>query len=230
METVVALGPEFLSPERIAAAGLLALLIVVFTESGLLIGFFLPRLWLGRRKSSRLKAFNKQLPDTITLIANALRAGSSFLQAIELVVRESRPPISTEFGRVIRDLYLAEGWTGRAWTWHEAADTRLFRTPCSENERHGLVWIGNWGDGERESEITDYLLRLRRAGHLVATREGKRGKRLLLIGHLDTVFEKDSPLVPFVNQALANLRANGTLDALAEEWLPAAPELRKIAE
>ena len=51
-------------------------------------------------------SFNKQLPDTITLIANALRAGSSFLQAIELVVRESRPPISTEFGRVIREVNL----------------------------------------------------------------------------------------------------------------------------
>jgi tight adherence protein B len=73
---------------------------------GALVGFLLPRFWLGRRKSSRLNAFDKQLPDTITLIANALRAGSSFLQAIELVVRESRPPISTEFGRVIREVNL----------------------------------------------------------------------------------------------------------------------------
>jgi tight adherence protein B len=74
--------------------------------AGGFIGFMLPRFWLNRRKSSRLNAFNKQLPDTITLIANALRAGSSFLQAIELVVRESRPPISTEFGRVIREVNL----------------------------------------------------------------------------------------------------------------------------
>ena len=73
---------------------------------GALIGFMLPRFWLGRRKGGRLSAFNKQLPDTITLIANALRAGSSFLQAIELVVRESRPPVSTEFGRVIREVNL----------------------------------------------------------------------------------------------------------------------------
>src|SRR5438034_41394 len=73
---------------------------------GALLGFLLPRFWLGRRKSSRLNAFNKMLPDTITLIANALRAGSSFLQAIELVVRESRPPITTEFGRVIREVNL----------------------------------------------------------------------------------------------------------------------------
>jgi tight adherence protein B len=78
----------------------------LFLLIGGLIGFFIPRMWLNRRKGSRLNAFNKQLPDTITLLANALRAGSSFLQAIELVVRESRPPISTEFARVIREVNL----------------------------------------------------------------------------------------------------------------------------
>jgi polar amino acid transport system substrate-binding protein len=46
---------------------------------------------------------------------------------------------------------------------------------------------------------------------------------------LGMVFELDSPLVPYVNQALANLKANGTLDRLTEEWLPAQPELREIA-
>ena len=78
----------------------------LFLLVGVFVGFMAPRFWLARRRSGRLGAFNKQLPDTITLIANALRAGSSFLQAIELVVRESRPPISTEFGRVIREVNL----------------------------------------------------------------------------------------------------------------------------
>ena len=73
---------------------------------GAFVGFLLPRFWLGRRKGGRLNAFNKQLPDTITLLANGLRAGSSFLQAVELVVRESRPPMSTEFSRVIREVNL----------------------------------------------------------------------------------------------------------------------------
>jgi len=73
---------------------------------GVVVGFFLPRFYVKRRQGGRLNSFNKQLPDTITLLANALRAGSSFLQAIELVVRESRPPISTEFGRVIREVNL----------------------------------------------------------------------------------------------------------------------------
>ncbi|MGZ6273154.1 MAG: type II secretion system F family protein [Candidatus Limnocylindrales bacterium] len=73
---------------------------------GAAVGFFLPRIWLGRRRAGRLTAFNKQLPDTITLIANSLRAGSSFLQAIEMVVREAQPPITVEFGRVVREVNL----------------------------------------------------------------------------------------------------------------------------
>jgi len=73
---------------------------------GAVVGFFLPRWYVRRRQGKRINQFNKQLPDTITLIANALRAGSSFLQAIELVVREARPPISTEFARVIREVNL----------------------------------------------------------------------------------------------------------------------------
>ena len=73
---------------------------------GAILGYFGPRIWVGRRIGGRLNAFNKQLPDTITLLANGLRAGSSFLQAVELVVRESRPPMSTEFSRVIREVNL----------------------------------------------------------------------------------------------------------------------------
>lgn len=38
---------------------------------------------------------------------------------------------------------------------------------------------------------------IRRAGHLVAERKGKKGKKLFLIGHLDTVFEPDMPFTPF---------------------------------
>jgi tight adherence protein B len=73
---------------------------------GLVLGWFLPRIWLSQRKARRLKAFNSGLADTITLLANSLRAGSSFLQAVEMIVRETQPPISTEFGRVIREVNL----------------------------------------------------------------------------------------------------------------------------
>ena len=70
------------------------------------LGLWLPRFYLRRRQRQRLNAFNEQLPDTITLLANSLRAGSSFLQGMELVTREARPPISEEFGRVVREMSL----------------------------------------------------------------------------------------------------------------------------
>jgi spore maturation protein CgeB len=81
------------------------------------------------------------------------------------------------FGQVIRDLYLQNQWTRRAWTWHEAADTRIFYP--MRNDEYGtmneeaaassfishpssfvgdLVWIGNWGDDERTRELHEFLL------------------------------------------------------------------------
>jgi tight adherence protein B len=74
--------------------------------AGFVLGFWLPRFWLNRRKAGRLKAFNSNLADTIMLLANSLRAGSSFLQGVEMIVRETRPPVSTEFARVIREVNL----------------------------------------------------------------------------------------------------------------------------
>ncbi|MGH2455266.1 MAG: type II secretion system F family protein [Candidatus Limnocylindria bacterium] len=71
-----------------------------------LVGAFFPRFYLRYRQRKRLRAFASQLPDTITLLANSLRAGSSFLQGIELVTREARPPISEEFERVVREMSL----------------------------------------------------------------------------------------------------------------------------
>jgi tight adherence protein B len=76
---------------------------------GALLGYFVPRFWVGRRISGRLNAFNKQLPDTIVLLSNSLRAGSSFLQSIELVSREATAPMGPEMGRVVREVNLGLG-------------------------------------------------------------------------------------------------------------------------
>jgi len=96
-----------------ASLGLGVLLFVLRDPISGIIGFFLgymlPRFWVGRRISGRLNAFNKQLPDTITLLSNSLRAGSSFLQSIELVSREGAPPMSDEMGRVVREVNLGLG-------------------------------------------------------------------------------------------------------------------------
>jgi len=71
---------------------------------GFLLGFLLPGIYVRRRQAARRNALNVQLPDTIVLLANGLRAGSSFLQACEMVTRDDAPPISTEFGRVVKEV------------------------------------------------------------------------------------------------------------------------------
>ncbi len=62
------------------------------------------------------------------------------------------------YGGVIRDLYLQNGWARNAWTWHEAADVRVFHPKAEGKKRSDLVWVGNWGDGERTEEIREFLI------------------------------------------------------------------------
>jgi spore maturation protein CgeB len=61
------------------------------------------------------------------------------------------------FGETLRERYLARGWGRQVFTWHEAADTALFR-PIEADPEGELVWIGNWGDGERERELAEFLV------------------------------------------------------------------------
>lgn len=61
------------------------------------------------------------------------------------------------FGEAISEVYRERSWHDRVWTWHEAADHLLFRPLDRERERD-LVWIGNWGDGERTRELEELLL------------------------------------------------------------------------
>jgi spore maturation protein CgeB len=62
------------------------------------------------------------------------------------------------FGETLAEVYRGWGWGDRVHVWHEAADTRRFHPPAVEEPREGLVWIGNWGDGERSAEIEEFLL------------------------------------------------------------------------
>jgi tight adherence protein B len=73
---------------------------------GLVAGFFIPRMYVKFRQGRRLKKFNDQLGDGITLMANGLRAGYSLLQAMDAVAREMPTPISQEFRRVVREIGL----------------------------------------------------------------------------------------------------------------------------
>ena len=79
---------------------------IMFGLLGAILGCSIPLLILKVKIDQRKKAFNDQLGDTIILIANALRTGYSFMQAIEMVSREMPRPISEEFARVLKEMNL----------------------------------------------------------------------------------------------------------------------------
>lgn len=62
------------------------------------------------------------------------------------------------YGAILRDLYLRTGRVRRAWTWHEAADARVFKPLRDQPLEGDLAWVGNWGDDERTRELHEFLI------------------------------------------------------------------------
>ena len=81
------------------------------------------------------------------------------------------------FGEALAEVYRRWGWGRRVFVWHEAADVTLFHPPTEEGPRNGLVWIGNWGDGERTAEIEAFLLAPAQAAGLTLDIHGVRYPR-----------------------------------------------------
>lgn len=70
----------------------------------LMMGMFIPRVYLNRSKKKKRKLFDNQLADSLLILANSLRAGFSLLQAMEMVSQEMPNPISVEFKITLREM------------------------------------------------------------------------------------------------------------------------------
>lgn len=90
-----------------------------------LVGYGAPVLYLSIRAKRRVKKFIEQLGDTITLMANSLRAGYSLLQTMEMVARETKDPMGGEFRRVVREV-------GLGISQEEAMNNLLKRIPSDD--------------------------------------------------------------------------------------------------
>ncbi len=116
-EMFVFIPVEHLPTAKYGSAGAFALLsfLVFMNLPGLapyivtavfaILGYFAPELlvrWLKRR---RRRMFSDQLVDALIMLSNGLRAGFTLQQAIEMLVEESRPPISQEFELVLREFH-----------------------------------------------------------------------------------------------------------------------------
>ena len=71
-----------------------------------LFAYFIPQFLVMYLRYRRLETIDNQLVDSLMLMSNALKAGLSLQQSLELVVREMKPPIADEFGRLVKEIHL----------------------------------------------------------------------------------------------------------------------------
>ncbi len=77
----------------------------LFAGLGLgILGAFLPRMWLKRRKEQRLALFQNQLPDVLNLLVGSLRSGYGLIQALRLVAQEMPSPSTEEYEHVTQEI------------------------------------------------------------------------------------------------------------------------------
>ncbi|MDF2614272.1 MAG: putative type secretion system protein [Clostridia bacterium] len=66
----------------------------------------IPRLIIANRKKERIRLFDSQLNEGITIISNSLKSGYSFLQAVAVVAGETRDPFAKEFIKLLKEMSL----------------------------------------------------------------------------------------------------------------------------
>lgn len=82
-------------------AGTVGLVLAMFL---MLVGFRLPNMYVNFAIGRRLKKLTNQLPDTLSLLANSLKAGFGVMQSMDLAARELPHPIATELRRTLHDI------------------------------------------------------------------------------------------------------------------------------
>lgn len=91
----------------------------IFLAIGAVVGFMLPRWWIGRKRKARMTAFNEGLLDMLTTIIGSLRAGFSFTQALKTVVDESEGPVHDEAEVVLKEMQYGSSMEDVLTEWKE---------------------------------------------------------------------------------------------------------------
>ncbi len=85
---------------------------ILLMAIGALVGYMLPKLWLGRAQKKRVNKLDSQLPDTLTMLSNSLKAGFGLMQSMDLASKEMSHPIATEIKRTLQDINVGASTEG----------------------------------------------------------------------------------------------------------------------
>lgn len=144
-----------------------------------LLGAAVPWIWVKARQAKRNRDLMNQLPDTIDLVATALRSGFSFLRAVQLIASQMQPPIADEFRRLAQEVQMG-------MSMDDALDNLVERTRCYDLELLVAAVQIHLTVGGNLSEILDNISgtireRVRLQGEIAAaTAEGRMSAAVLI--------------------------------------------------
>ncbi|RDJ26885.1 pilus assembly protein [Bosea caraganae] len=127
---------------------------LVFFGLGLFIGGFgVPRWYVSRARTRRLKKFGNDFPDAIDVIVRGIKSGLPLNDCLRIVANEATDPVGTEFRLIIESQALGLPLT-------EAAAKLFERTPCAEANFFGIVLAIQQKTGGNLSETLGNLSRV----------------------------------------------------------------------
>ncbi len=115
-----------------------------------LVIWFAADVYVSSLKKKRLKLFSGQLGDALTLFSNSLRAGFSFLQAVNSVAREMPDPVAKEFTKLMKEMSLG-------LSVEKALSNLLIRVPSDDLELLILAILIQKEVGGNLAEIIDTI-------------------------------------------------------------------------
>ena len=98
--------PQTFTLGMIAATILATIILTSIATPLFLLGILVPIFcmsWVRRRVKTVRDAFADQLPETLQLLASALRSGHSLIGALKVVVESAPDPVKREFGQIVTD-------------------------------------------------------------------------------------------------------------------------------
>jgi tight adherence protein C len=96
-------------PALAIVLGMSLSLCIVALLAGLVLGFFIPDLYLYQRTHDRSEKIQRGLADAIDLMTISVESGLGFDAAVQQVARNTEGPLAEEFARVLREMQIGKG-------------------------------------------------------------------------------------------------------------------------
>jgi len=109
LKVIGAVALAIVGPALAILTGMSVSLCIAALLAGLVLGFFIPDLYLYQRTHDRSERMQRGLADAIDLMTISVESGLGFDAAVQQVARNTEGPLADEFARVLREMQIGKG-------------------------------------------------------------------------------------------------------------------------